>query len=74
MDISNLVIAPDSRGSVSPASGYNTSGFWERLWRTSGLHFVIFAMIAYAIYVYHSPAGSPTEALVAFREGIAREL
>ena len=37
-DTSNTVIPLDGRGSSSPTSRYNSSGFWEHLWRTSGIH------------------------------------
>jgi hypothetical protein len=36
---------------TSPTSG-PTPLFWERLWRTSGIQFVVFFIIAYVIYGY----------------------
>jgi len=33
---------------------YNGPAFWERLWRTSGIGFVAFALVAYALYVTHT--------------------
>ena len=33
-------------------SVYTTPMFWERLWRMSGINFVIFFIIAYLIYGY----------------------
>jgi len=37
---------------ASSTSVYTTAGFWERLWRTSGLQFAGFLIVAYAIYGY----------------------
>jgi hypothetical protein len=50
-------------------SVYTTPVFWERLWRTSGIHFVIFFIIAYAIYGYQPQVGAPAGALVDFYVG-----
>jgi hypothetical protein len=69
MDASNIVIPAERRGSSSATSGYNTSGFWERLWGTSGIHFVAFLLIAYIICGYQPQVGAPTDALVAFYDG-----
>src|SRR5882762_6303526 len=44
-------------------------GFWESLWRKSGINFVAFAIIAYVIYGYQPPVGAPADALVAFYDG-----
>jgi hypothetical protein len=52
MNTLNIAIPAEQRASSSPAGGYNTSGFWERLWRTSGIHFVASFLIAYAISGY----------------------
>ena len=35
---------------TSSTSVYTTGGFWERLWRMSGINFVAFVIIAYVIY------------------------
>ena len=35
---------------TSSASVYTTRGFWEPLWRTAGLQFVAFSIVAYLIY------------------------
>jgi hypothetical protein len=43
--------------------------FWERLWRQSGIHFVVFFMIAYVIYGYQPGVGASADALVAFYDG-----
>jgi hypothetical protein len=43
--------------------------FWERLWRLSGINFIVFFIIAYVIYGYQPPVGAPTDALVAFYNG-----
>ena len=56
---------------ATPSSGsvYTTPAFWERLWRASGVHFVVFFIIAYAIYGYQPEVGASTEALLAFYDG-----
>jgi hypothetical protein len=64
--------ATDMKGSttaVTSSTGVNTPAFWERLWRTSGIHFVVFFVIAYAIYGDQPPVGASTDSLVAFYDG-----
>jgi hypothetical protein len=58
-----------STATTSATSVYTTPMFWERLWRMSGLHFVIFFVIAYAIYGYQPQVGASTDALIAFYGG-----
>ena len=41
----------------SSTSVYTTRGFWERLWRLSGINFVVFVIIAYVIYGYQPQVG-----------------
>ena len=48
---------------------YTTANFWERLWRASGIHFVVFFIIAYVIYGYQPQVGASADALVAFYDG-----
>ena len=48
---------------------FSTGAFWERLWRTSGIQFVAFFIIAYIIYGFQPHAGAPADALVAFYAG-----
>ena len=55
--------------STSSSSVYTTRGFWERLWRMSGINFVAFVIIAYVIYGYQPPVGASTGALDAFYGG-----
>src|SRR3954465_9370279 len=54
---------------ASSKSGDTTRGFWERLWRTSGIQSVGLFIIAYAIYGYQPQVGAPADALVAFYDG-----
>ena len=54
---------------TSSTSVYTTRGFWERLWRMSGIHFVVFFIIAYVIYGYQPQVGASADALVAFYDG-----
>jgi hypothetical protein len=56
---------PDTTSSTSV---YTTPGFWERLWRMSGISFLLFSVIGYIIYP-HSQAGASPEALVALYSG-----
>jgi hypothetical protein len=53
---------------ASSTSGYSR-GFWDRLWRTSGIQFVVLFIIAYIIYGYQPQIGAPADALVAFYDG-----
>jgi hypothetical protein len=50
-------------------SVYAGGAFWERLWRMSGINFVVFFIIAYVIYPYQPQIGASTDALVAFYDG-----
>ena len=54
---------------TSSTSVYTTRGFWERLWRMSGINFVAFVIIAYVIYGYQPQVGASADALVAFYHG-----
>jgi hypothetical protein len=55
---------------MSASTGiYTTPVFWERLWRMSGINFVIFFIIAYLIYGYQPRVGASADALVAFYDG-----
>jgi hypothetical protein len=42
---------------------------WERLWRSSGISFVVFFIIAYIIYGDQPKVGASAEKLVAFYDG-----
>jgi succinate dehydrogenase/fumarate reductase cytochrome b subunit len=48
---------------------YNTSAFWERLWRLSGVNFAVFFVIAYVIYPHQPQVGASADALAAFYQG-----
>jgi hypothetical protein len=43
--------------------------FWERLWRLSGINFIIFFLIAAAIQGLQPLAGAPAEVVVGFCSG-----
>jgi hypothetical protein len=53
----------------SSTSVYATGAFWERLWRMSGINFVVFFVIAYVIYGFQPQVGASAEALTAFYGG-----
>src|SRR5207302_10651896 len=55
-----------SASTTAMTSSTTTRGFWERLWRLSGINFVAFAIIAYVIYGHQPQVGAPADALVAF--------
>jgi hypothetical protein len=55
--------------STSSTSVYTTPAFWERLWRMSGINFVVFLIIAYVIYGQQPQVGASADALVAFYDG-----
>ena len=46
-----------------------TAAFWERLWQTSGIQFLVLFIIAYIIYGYQPQVGASADALVAFYDG-----
>lgn len=54
---------------MTASSSVNTPAFWERLWRTSGIQFVAFFLIAYIVYGSQPRVGAPADALVAFYNG-----
>jgi hypothetical protein len=65
MSITGENVAP-MIGAETSSHSYNTSGFWERLWRSSGIHAVLFLSIAYAICGLLPEMGATTQTLVAF--------
>ncbi len=58
-----------SASTTAMSSATSTRGFWERLWRLSGINFVVFAIIAYVIYGYQPQVGASADALAAFYDG-----
>jgi hypothetical protein len=54
---------------TSPTSVYATHGFWERLWRASGINFVVFFIVAYVIYPHQPLVGASAQALAGFYDG-----
>jgi hypothetical protein len=53
----------------SSTSVYTTPAFWERLWRTSGIQFVVLFIIASVIFGTQPQVGAPADALAAFYQG-----
>jgi hypothetical protein len=66
---SNIAISVGSHRETSSAGVYNASGFWERLWRTSGIQSVALLLVAYVVYGYQPEVGASTDAIVAFLDG-----
>ena len=54
---------------MSTSTGTHTGAFWEKLWRSAGLQFVGFFIVAWVIYGSPPPVGATNDALVAFYEG-----
>jgi len=54
---------------TSASSAYTTRAFWEHLWRTAGIQFVVFFLITSVIYGYQPQVGASADALVAFYSG-----
>ncbi len=57
-----------STAASSSTSKYG-SAFWERLWRLSGINFLVFAIVAYFLYGNQPPVGASGDALAAFYGG-----
>ena len=55
-----------STTAVTSSVSVNSSAFWERLWRTSGVQFVGLCIIAYLVYGYQPPVSASSSDLVAF--------
>src|SRR3989442_12716755 len=55
-----------SSSTTATTSSTSTRGFWEGLWRMSGINFVVFAIIAWVIYGYQPQVGASADALSAF--------
>jgi hypothetical protein len=53
----------------SSTSASTTPAFWERLWRTSGIQFVVLFIIASLIYGTQPQVGASADALAAFYHG-----
>src|SRR6266403_1898793 len=62
-------MSASTTATTSSTSVYTTPVFWERLWRMSGINFVVFFIIAYVIYGYQPQVGASADALVAFYHG-----
>ncbi len=48
---------------------YATGAFWERLWRLSGINFILFFAVAYFIYGFQPQVGASADTLAAFYGG-----
>ena len=62
MSVSATTIAPSARI-------YNGPAFWERLWRLSGINFILFFFVAYLVYGNQPQVGAPADAVAAFYSG-----
>ena len=55
---------------ITSSSGtYSGPAFWERLWRQSGILFVVFYIITVHIYGHQPQVGAPASELAAFYNG-----
>src|SRR5438046_8073749 len=64
--VTEIVMSASTTATASSTSVNTTRAFWERLWRLSGVSFVVFVIIAYVIYGYQPQIGEPADALAAF--------
>jgi hypothetical protein len=67
--VEEILMSAPATAKTSSTSVYTTPVFWEGLWRQSGIHFVVFFIIAYVIYGYQPGVGAPADTLVAFYDG-----
>jgi hypothetical protein len=58
-----------SNAAMTSSTGANTPAFWERLWRMSGINFIVFFVIAYVLYGHQPQVGAAADALVTFYGG-----
>src|SRR5207302_3909783 len=64
-----ILMSTSDKAMTASSSVYATGVFWERLWRMSGINFVVFFIIAYVIYGNQPHVGASADALVAFYDG-----
>ena len=50
----------------SASGGYNNAAFWEGLWRSAGIQFVAFVVIAYFVYGFQPGVDTPPDVLASF--------
>src|SRR5262245_31291079 len=69
MSATTTVGTSSTKTMTSSTSVYRSSGFWEGLWRKSGIQFVALFIIISVIYGYQPQVGASADALVAFYNG-----
>ena len=69
MSASTTTIAAGRPVASSSSSVHTTGVFWERLWRMSGIQFVVFFLITAVIYGYQPQVGASADALGAYYNG-----
>ena len=62
-------MSASTAATTSSSSQYSTRAFWDHLWRTAGIQFVVFFIITSVIYGYQPQVGASAEALSAFYSG-----
>jgi len=62
-------MSASTTATTTSASKFAAPAFWERLWRMSGINFIVFFVIAYVVYGVQPQVGAPTDELVAFYDG-----
>jgi hypothetical protein len=65
MNTSNPTMPPNT-STVPSSSGRYDAAFWEKLWRASGIGFVVFFILAYFIYGDQPERGASPDTIVAF--------
>lgn len=54
---------------TASTSVYTTRAYWEHLWRTAGIQFILTFMVAYVMYGSQPQVGASADALAAFYDG-----
>jgi hypothetical protein len=54
---------------MTSSASENSPRFWDRFWRTAGIQFVVFFIIAYVVYGYQPQVGASPDTLLAFYTG-----
>src|SRR5688572_18538532 len=64
-----IIMSASSAATASSTSASNPRVFWERLWRQSGINFILFFIVAYVLYGFHPQVGASADALAEFYGG-----
>jgi hypothetical protein len=65
----STMVSNTATNTVGLSAGVKTPVFWERLWRTAGIQFVVFFIFTSILYGYQPGVGASAESLAAFYAG-----